>query len=75
MDDTVVEPEGAHEPHLQKTPRKAAVSAWIGSALEYYDFFIYGTAAALIFPAISATRSAARGSWSSPSSGWGRRPF
>jgi hypothetical protein len=44
MDDTVVEPEGAHEPHLQKTPRKAAVSAWIGSALEYYDFFIYGTA-------------------------------
>jgi hypothetical protein len=63
MDDTVVEPEGAHEPHLQKTPRKAAVSAWIGSALEYYDFFIYGTAAALIFPAISATRSAASGFW------------
>jgi MFS family permease len=32
--------------------RKAAIAAWIGSALEYYDFFIYGTVAALIFPRI-----------------------
>src|SRR3954453_1880256 len=49
-DDMIAEPVGAAEPHLPKTPRKAAISGWIGSALEYYDFFIYGTAASLIFP-------------------------
>ena len=32
--------------------RKATASGWVGSALEYYDFFIYAQAAALIFPQI-----------------------
>jgi MFS family permease len=35
-----------------RTPRKAAIAAWTGSALEYYDFAIYGTASALVFPDI-----------------------
>ena len=38
------EPGGAHQ------VRKATASGWIGSVLEYYDFFIYATAASLVFP-------------------------
>jgi MFS family permease len=39
-------------PHDKDQSKKATASGWIGSALEYYDFFIYATAASLIFPQI-----------------------
>ena len=42
----------AQPTHDSGQSKKAAASGWIGSALEYYDFFIYATAASLIFPQI-----------------------
>ena len=38
-------------PGMQQS-KKAVASGWIGSALEFYDFFIYATAASLVFPQV-----------------------
>jgi MFS family permease len=50
MTDTTFDRTGGHEPPGAQAPRKAALAGWIGSAVEYYDFFLYGAAAALVFP-------------------------
>jgi MFS family permease len=38
--------------HRIAEARRAVAGGWVGSALEYYDFFIYATAASLVFPQI-----------------------
>jgi MFS family permease len=38
------------DPHTRQSMRKVAMTALAGTSIEWYDFFIYGTAAALVFP-------------------------
>ena len=36
--------------HINSSMRKVALTALAGTSIEWYDFFLYGAAAALIFP-------------------------
>lgn len=38
------------EAHLSTSMRKVALTALAGTSIEWYDFFLYATAAALVFP-------------------------
>ena len=39
--------------------RLAAVASVIGTSIEWYDFFLYGTAAAIVFPSVFFPASSA----------------
>ena len=42
--------ENLENNHVSSNMRKVALSALAGTSIEWYDFFLYGAAAALIFP-------------------------
>ena len=41
---------GGHHAHQHSSIRQVALASFIGTAIEWYDFYLYGTAAALVFP-------------------------
>ena len=52
MSETITPNEApADDTHLKQSMRKVALTALAGTSIEWYDFFLYATAAALIFPA------------------------
>jgi metabolite-proton symporter len=44
--------DAAEAPLVRSQRRRAVVASTVGTAIEWYDFFLYGTAAALVFPHI-----------------------
>ena len=38
--------------HIKSNMRKVALTALSGTSIEWYDFFLYGAAAALVFPKV-----------------------
>lgn len=45
-------PAEALDAHTRTNMRKVALTALAGTSIEWYDFFLYGTAAALVFPVL-----------------------
>jgi len=56
VNDQVTHPAQPHQQNpranQKKRLRRVATASSIGTTIEYYDFFIYGTASALVFPAV-----------------------
>src|SRR5690349_22094514 len=49
-DNDVTQPAEAAPESQQVQVRRAAMASAIGTTIEWYDFFLYNTAAALVFP-------------------------
>jgi MHS family shikimate/dehydroshikimate transporter-like MFS transporter len=47
-----IERLGGKDAGVPTSIRKVVVASFIGTTIEWYDYFIYGTAAALVFPAL-----------------------
>ena len=45
-------PSNSENGSLQSNMRKVALTALAGTSIEWYDFFLYGAAAALVFPTV-----------------------
>lgn len=63
MTETITDGKGAvvYDEKRRKNARNAAISGFAGSALEYYDFFIFATAAALYIKELFFPESGASG--------------
>jgi MFS transporter, MHS family, shikimate and dehydroshikimate transport protein len=46
---TTRRPSGPSEPPAGPSPRRVAIASAVGATIEWYDFFLYGTAAGLVF--------------------------
>lgn len=46
--------QSTHTTFEKKSPpmKRVSIASYVGTAIEYYDFYIYGTAAALVFPVV-----------------------
>ena len=76
------EPEPHVSPGDQVQRRQvtlAAVSSVVGTSIEWYDFFLYGTAAAIVFPSVffphSSAYSGTLESFATYAVGFAARPF